>query len=343
MQWEALERRLLRSDTIDLQFSEFEVKPYDVYRDPAAGAREYLWTCKIRNVGTGTVKPSVKVKIVLSKDAIPGNGDDIAAEAFDLSGEYIPYRDISAGGHGIFVPPTTPAGRYYVAAVIDPNSQVAETNKRNNVVISTAANLTVATELISSDSVYGTAGKDVIVAQNNLDGDFFLSVNGAPPKAAKKGALPTKLFIDSGAGDDVIDAHFTHGVPLLITGSGGNDAILGGEENDSISGGNGRDRIFGGAGDDDLFGAAQGDYIDGQFGADTIRGGGGGDRLYAGNDESGDVVVGGAGNDIIVDISYGLAHSDTLSGGSGEDTATHKDTLTRPDVLEGLEHVVKVY
>ncbi len=125
-----------------------------------------------------------------------------------------------------------------------------------------------------------------------------------------------------------------------INGAGGNDRIEGGTENDSLNGGDGNDTLIGGAGNDIINGGAGIDTVSYEdmsaavsvslnstalqntvgAGSDTISlvenltGGSGNDTL-TGNATTANIIIGGAGNDII----NGLGGADTLDGGDGSD------------------------
>jgi hypothetical protein len=80
-----------------------------------------------------------------------------------------------------------------------------------------------------------------------------------------------------------------------ITGTAGNDRLVGTRGDDVICGLGGDDRIHGRGGDDAIFGDAGNDRIDGGAGKDTVYGDDGDDRIDGGGDA--DVVEGGAGAD----------------------------------------------
>ncbi len=115
----------------------------------------------------------------------------------------------------------------------------------------------------------------------------------------------------------------------------GNDIIYGGEGDDLILGLSGDDALFGGLGDDIMIGGSGSDFLFGGDGNDILYGGEDeifedvkGDMLLGDGEElQGNVLDGGAGDDIIIggvreDILLGGTGSDTLEGGAGEDTFT---------------------
>jgi Ca2+-binding RTX toxin-like protein len=107
--------------------------------------------------------------------------------------------------------------------------------------------------------------------------------------------------IDGGGGADIIDAR------------AGSDIVDGGPGDDHIVGGDGDDTILGGAGDDVIFAGAGADVVSGGTGNDRIFGEDGDDILSG--DAGDDLIDGGEGNDILL----GSTGSDTLFGDAGND------------------------
>lgn len=107
-----------------------------------------------------------------------------------------------------------------------------------------------------------------------------------------------------------------------VTGSGGDDTLLGSLCADDIDGGDGNDLIDGRSGDDLIAGGMGDDHIVAGEGRDTLSGGDGDDMLFGGNgddhlsgDDGKDRLFGGMGNDLL----NGGAGDDTLDGGDGDD------------------------
>ncbi len=130
-----------------------------------------------------------------------------------------------------------------------------------------------------------------------------------------------------------------------VTGSEGNDTMIGGAGNDSLVGNGGADSLIGGAGDDTLYGGAGDDTLLGGLGRDTLYGGDGNDLLmgedtdlpqdYGNNDD----LYGGAGNDTLDggtghDTLMGGEDNDSMMGGDGNDTLIGGDG---DDTLDGGE------
>lgn len=117
-------------------------------------------------------------------------------------------------------------------------------------------------------------------------------------------------FLVGTAGDDTI--HGLNGDDY-ISGGNGNDRLYGDAGDDLLDGGNGNDELHGGAGDDILTGGNGNDRLYGDAGDDLLDGGDGNDELHGG--DGNDVLTGGAGNDIL----YGGSGDDLLAGGKGAD------------------------
>jgi Ca2+-binding RTX toxin-like protein len=115
----------------------------------------------------------------------------------------------------------------------------------------------------------------------------------------------------------------------VLTGNNGDNLLIAGAGDDTIHGGDGNDLIFGEDGADTLYGEAGIDYIAGGSGDDWIEGGDnpdalygedGNDRLDGGNSFDTDILVGGAGNDILDGVSdQANPDYDLMDGGDGDD------------------------
>ncbi|HIJ83430.1 MAG TPA: hypothetical protein HPQ00_04400 [Magnetococcales bacterium] len=112
------------------------------------------------------------------------------------------------------------------------------------------------------------------------------------------------------SGDDVIIGADTG---VTLDGKAGDDVIHGGDGNDTLKGGDGNDILAGGDGNDQLKGEAGNDTLSGGNGNDTLEGGAGNDDLRG--DAGNDTLSGGDGNDIL----DGGAGNDTMTGGAGDD------------------------
>lgn len=108
----------------------------------------------------------------------------------------------------------------------------------------------------------------------------------------------------------------------ILIGLGGNDTLLGGDGDDFLDGGSGSDLLEAGAGDDILRSGMGNDVSLGEAGNDRLFGGLGNDFLNGGSGD--DVLEGGMGNDTLRagsgnDEVFGRAGNDRLFGGLGDD------------------------
>jgi Ca2+-binding RTX toxin-like protein len=100
-------------------------------------------------------------------------------------------------------------------------------------------------------------------------------------------------------------AEIAYTTPQDLSGTSGDDVMVGYAGDDSLSGGSGNDRLSGGGGNDILDGGAGDDVVDGGIGDDRVTGGAGSDVLH-----------GGAGRDSV----YGGNGADTYRFGTGDGT-----------------------
>lgn len=123
----------------------------------------------------------------------------------------------------------------------------------------------------------------------------------------------TSFTIETGAGNDTIDASAVTAQGLTLLGGDGNDTITGGGGNDTITGGDGNDTITGGDGDDLMEGGDGDDAINlvAAVDNDTALGGAGDDRFTTSNDDNFDTIDGGEGDDSV-----------THTGTAGDDQFT---------------------
>ncbi len=116
----------------------------------------------------------------------------------------------------------------------------------------------------------------------------------------------------------------TSGRDVIRCGAG-NDTVIAGGGNDFIDCGGGNDRVNGGAGDDEIRGASGNDNLTGGAGDDEILGAAGNDKLFGGLGD--DDLNGGLG----IDTLRGNGGRDRLSGAAGRDTiwADSADRIVR--------------
>lgn len=148
------------------------------------------------------------------------------------------------------------------------------------------------------------------------------TITGTPGDDVLVGTAGADIIFGLG-GDDRIDGG---GGNDILCGGPGDDVISGNDGNDTIVGGAGDDRLSGDEGDDSLYGGSEVDVILGGSGMDQIYGGDGNDVLDGGSQK--DAIFGEAGDDLIL----GGANADTLFGGLGVDRI---EGLGGSDLLRG--------
>jgi len=138
-------------------------------------------------------------------------------------------------------------------------------------------------------------------------------------------------------GNDIIDGRAGDD---YIDGGTGDDNLMGGAGNDILHGGDGNDIIFGGVGNDQISGGAGDDRLFGDDGDDTVFGDDGNDQIHGGTGN--DALFGGAGNDLVSgeagdDKIEGNAGHDTLDGGDGNDVVSGGDGNDRVEGGTGAD------
>jgi Ca2+-binding RTX toxin-like protein len=131
----------------------------------------------------------------------------------------------------------------------------------------------------------------------------------------------SKVVVNAGWGDDVLNVDTTVTIPIEARGQHGDDSLVGGMNNDTLYGGDsnssndfGDDTLVGRDGNDTLRAAYVGNgHINAGNGNDTIVAGNGRDSVYAG--DGNDVIW---GDDVTELENEGAA--DTLNGEGGNDT-----------------------
>ena len=177
------------------------------------------------------------------------------------------------------------------------------------------------------DELLGDGGRDVLLGQNGDDtldggGDGDIMRGGLGTDRVTYGARThgVRVSLDGVANDGTIataEADNVESDVENITGSGGDDVLIGSLVPNRLYAGNGKDTVYGGGGADDLYG---------EQGEDELSGGAGNDRIYGnpGNDE----LDGGAGTDILDgreddDLLRGGAGADFMEGGDGVDRVSY--------------------
>ena len=105
-----------------------------------------------------------------------------------------------------------------------------------------------------------------------------VGAHAEPDTSADRAAAELPCTVTGTAGDDVLVGGRGDDV---LCGGGGDDVLRGGPGDDVLRGGGGEDRLFGGPGDDYLQGGRADDRLRAGAGDDDLRGGRGDDRLHA--------------------------------------------------------------
>lgn len=138
---------------------------------------------------------------------------------------------------------------------------------------------------------------------------FNVTVPGAPPAPVGTSPAGGKTITGTIGNDRLVGTPFDD----VINCGAGNDRVLGGGGNDVINCGSGNDRVVGGDGNDTILGGSGTDRLKGGDHNDRIVAGSGRDRLWGGSGN--DRLFGGLGNDVL----RGDRGRDRLSGNSGRD------------------------
>ena len=131
-------------------------------------------------------------------------------------------------------------------------------------------------------------------------------------------AMPTANVCPTGTSAGVRCVAAPNG-GLVITGTRGNDTIIGSGKADVIRAGAGNDRIVARGGNDLVHAGDGNDVIIAGSGNDRVYGQAGNDRIVGGTGR--DLLIGGGGNDHLVSVDGGTR--DMLNGGYGDDVAVH--------------------
>jgi Ca2+-binding RTX toxin-like protein len=301
-------------------------------------AQDDLFDYNVTVTNSGSTSPDfipVLVNVILTKDKVIGNADDInpfgGTVFVNLGANDTKTQEVQAGIQAGWA-----AGDYYVATQVDQFNSINESNESNNVTFSATPHVRIVTEELTSPTILGTAGNDVITIVENFSNDI-VTVNGV----SKKFDLLAfdHLFIDAGLGNDrVFVLNDRVNVRLFVTGNAGNDTIIGGDAADELSGGYGRDKVWGGEGNDFVIGGADNDSLWGEAGNDLLLGAGGNDRL---SDVVGrDWFIGGNGNDVMIarDTNHNFDNDpDTVSGNAGYDRVQIDQNEPFADINSNIE------
>lgn len=150
--------------------------------------------------------------------------------------------------------------------------------------------------LSGNDTLSGGAGDDVL--NGGLGNDTFYAGVGADTVTG--GAGIDTLVLNRPAGSRLSLLEGASGTMRYsgienLTGSVGNDTLIGDAQRNLLTGGVGNDVLSGNAGDDVLSGLDGNDWLRGDLGADVLYGGNGADSFVGGDGV--DILSGGLGND----------------------------------------------
>ncbi len=124
-----------------------------------------------------------------------------------------------------------------------------------------------------------------------------------------------------------------------MSGSDGDDTLIGGAGNDTLNGGNNHDVLLGGSGNDTLNGGSGDDILFGDSGTDSLSGGNGSDQFIIFQGLGNDTIAGGTGSSWVDLIelrdgqgganigSYGSDWTVALSSGSILDEGSHSTDI----------------
>ncbi len=191
--------------------------------------------------------------------------------------------------------------------------------------------LSIASDVVTKDTVNGELGADVVQCGGGFDTATYTSRTagvrvtpddatandgeltelddiGSDCEVSKGGSGPDFLFMATGATQGIVD------------GGGGNDYVVGSPNNASTSCAESSNptQLLGGSGNDTVINIAGGARVQGWLGNDPLIGGASCEHMYSGNGN--DTSFGGGGDDQLLDLYGSSGETNTLVGGSGSDT-----------------------
>jgi Ca2+-binding RTX toxin-like protein len=199
------------------------------------------------------------------------------------------------------------------------------------------------------DTLNGGAGDDTLNGGNGSDwavfrdrsegGDINLSTGLATFQSEQDTLISIENITGSSGNDIIVGSLRTN----RLNGGDGDDSIFGGRSDDRLDGGAGDDRLHGGEDQDALFGGRGADFLIGDAGDDTLSGGADDDALYGAKgddrlkgDGGDDALFGGSGADTL----FGGSGQNGLSGGSGDDVFRFSDGVDFVTSGAGADTVV---
>ncbi|MFC7454338.1 beta strand repeat-containing protein, partial [Insolitispirillum peregrinum] len=182
---------------------------------------------------------------------------------------------------------------------------------------------------LGNDTVIDTGGTADVLSLGLLDSAQVGSIqHDSSGNLVVTSSASSSLTIQAGSSIELVIIPDGETLTLIentdttVSGTTGDDLIVGYHTGQTLYGLAGKDIIFGGSGDDVLYAASTRSGAE-STADDDMEGGAGNDILYgsAGNNE----LDGGTGDDTL----YGGAGNDTLDGGSGNDVLSYSETGTQ--------------
>ncbi len=236
----------------------------------------------------------------------PGTLSDPQLYLFNSAGVGVYANDDSVGlsptlpsGHAL-----TPAGAgvYYLAI------SAFDDDPASNSPASAAGLIFPSTPFNAVHGPTGPGGGQPVADWTNNTGQtgtYTIALTGAVSCAANAVCsapppVPVGAITGSGGNDDIVgtpgpDVIFAGGGHDRVSASTGADLIFAGDGDDQIAAGDGNDTVCGGNGHDSIAGEDGADVLSGDAGNDRLEGGAGNDRLFGGSGV--DVLDGGTDSD----------------------------------------------
>jgi Ca2+-binding RTX toxin-like protein len=191
--------------------------------------------------------------------------------------------------------------------------------------------LSVASDVVTKDSVNGELGADAIACGGGADTVTYASrtagVRVTPDDGTANDGELTELdnvgpdceASKGGSGGDFLFMA-TSATAGIVDGSSGDDYIVGSPNNASTSCAESSNptQLIGGYGNDTVINIAGGARVQGYYGNDLLVGGDSCEHMFSGHGS--DTVFGGGGDDQLLDLYGSTGESNTLVGGAGSDT-----------------------
>jgi autotransporter-associated beta strand protein len=299
------------------------------------------------NIGTGTLTLTDSASTNFSgtisgTGTIAGGGTYTVASGATLGGTSTFSTAVTVASGGTIAPGNSPGkistGNLTLASGSTANMEIEGTaagTGYDQIAVTGTVTISGATLSLTVTDIPSAGATYVLIDNDGVDavtGTFSGLAEGASITA---GGATYTISYAGGTGNDVVltlpatpVASIDDGVmsgsegdDRLVGGStadhirvfGGNDTVTANAGDDTISGGAGDDLLYGNDGADLIYGNQDADILYGNTGQDTIYGGQGADRVYGG--QGNDVVCGNRGDDSL----WGNLGADTLRAGDGND------------------------